>query len=88
MLLCRLGWSDKFYSLYPSPLLNLAHPEKHIHHLRVGAEQFPGAGHKDRRHLIIIVADCVVVLSFLSESVMLGPPKKIIMAVGCLLFLI
>lgn len=44
MLLCRLWWFDKFNSLHPSPHLNPMHREKHIRHLGVGGEQFPGAG--------------------------------------------
>lgn len=37
---------------------------KHIYHLGVGGEQFPGMGQNDRHHLIIIIAGFVVVVSF------------------------
>lgn len=66
MLLCRLWWFDEFNCLHPLPHLNPVPPEKHIHHLGVGGEQFPGVGHNDRHHFIMAVAVFVVVVKVFS----------------------
>lgn len=64
---------DKFNCQYPLQCLNPVYWEKHIHHLGVGGEKFPGVGQNDRHHLIIIISGFVMVVKVFSyEWVKLG----------------
>lgn len=75
MLLCRRWCFDEFSCLLPLPHPNPAHQEKHIHHLGVGGEQFPGVGQNDRHHLIMVSASFVVAIKVFFFGKMRAYPK-------------